>query len=165
MTTVHIEDSTPEGRWLLDLIKDHKSVTVEPEKKEAKTVGACPCRGCRAPRRVQRKIRRQNPRSIQAIMREVIVSPTVLGKLSDLVSYLRDDIKLSEEAAQAYRGQFVQFIMTCSAEINPPLGLFKRWCKLGYRCAVFEKHWVLAYQILDEGIIIQDMCHTAILKE
>ena len=40
MTTVHIEDSTPEGRWLLDLIKDHKSVTVEPEKKEAKTVGA-----------------------------------------------------------------------------------------------------------------------------
>ena len=92
-------------------------------------------------------------------MREVIVSPTVLGKLSDLVSYLRDDIKLSEEAAQAYRGQFVQFIMTC------PLCQFKRWCKLGYRCAVFEKHWVLAYQILDEGIIIQDMCHTAILKE
>ena len=40
MTTVHIEDSTPEGRWLLDLIKDHKSVTIEPKKKEAKTVGA-----------------------------------------------------------------------------------------------------------------------------
>ena len=40
MTTVHIEDSTPEGRWLLDLIKDRKSVTGEPEKKEAKTVGA-----------------------------------------------------------------------------------------------------------------------------
>ena len=37
MTTVHIEDSTPEGRWLLDLIK---SVTIEPKKKEAKTVGA-----------------------------------------------------------------------------------------------------------------------------
>ena len=94
-------------------------------------------------------------------MREVIVSPIVLGK----VSYLKDDIKLSEEAAQAYRGQFVQFIMTCSAEINHPLCQFKRWCKLGYRCAVFEKHWVLAYQILDEGIIIQDMCHTVILKE
>ena len=41
-------------------------------------------------------------------MREVIVSPTVLGKLSDLVSYLRDDIKLSEEAAQAYRGESVK---------------------------------------------------------
>lgn len=40
MTTVHIEDSTPEGRWLLDLIKDHKSVTIEPKKKETKTIGA-----------------------------------------------------------------------------------------------------------------------------
>ena len=38
-------------------------------------------------------------------------------------------------------------------------------CKLDYRCAVFEKHWVLAYQIFDECIIIQDMSHTAILKE
>ena len=42
-------------------------------------------------------------------MHDVIVSPTVLGKLSDLVSYLKDDIKLSEEAAQAYRSRFVQF--------------------------------------------------------
>ena len=40
MTTVHIEDSTPEGRWLLDLIKDHKSVTIEPKKQEAKHTDA-----------------------------------------------------------------------------------------------------------------------------
>lgn len=31
MTTVHIEDSTPEGRFLLDLIRNHKSVTIEPK--------------------------------------------------------------------------------------------------------------------------------------
>ncbi len=35
MTTVHIEDSTPEGRFLLDLIKNHKSVTVVPKESEA----------------------------------------------------------------------------------------------------------------------------------
>ena len=40
MTTVHIEDSTPEGRWLLDLIKDHKSVTIEPKKQKAKRADA-----------------------------------------------------------------------------------------------------------------------------
>ena len=34
MTTVHIEDSTPEGRFLLDLIRNHKSVTIEPKKSE-----------------------------------------------------------------------------------------------------------------------------------
>ena len=98
-------------------------------------------------------------------MRDIIVSATVLDKLSDLVSYLKDDIKLSEEAAQAYRGRIIEFIRTFSAEINHPLCRFKRWCKLGYRCAIFEKHWVLAYQIFDEGIIIQDMSHTLLLKE
>ena len=40
MTTVHIEDSTPEGRWLLDLIKDHKSVTVLASFFSGSTVGA-----------------------------------------------------------------------------------------------------------------------------
>ncbi|GHV02157.1 hypothetical protein FACS1894159_10820 [Bacteroidia bacterium] len=34
MTTVMIEDSTPEGKWLLELIKGHKSVTVVSEKKK-----------------------------------------------------------------------------------------------------------------------------------
>ena len=28
MTTVMIEDNSPEGKWLLNLIKNHKSVTV-----------------------------------------------------------------------------------------------------------------------------------------
>ena len=35
MPTVHFEDSTPEGRFLLDLIRNHKSVTIEPKKSEA----------------------------------------------------------------------------------------------------------------------------------
>ena len=98
-------------------------------------------------------------------MRKIIVSTTVLDKLSDLISYLKDEVKLSEEAAQVYRGRFISFIKTFSAEVNYPLCRFKRWCKLGYRCAVFEKHWILAYEICDEGIIIQDMSHTALLKE
>lgn len=98
-------------------------------------------------------------------MRDIIVSPSVLGKLSDLVTYLKDDIKLSENAAQSYRGRFIEFIRTFSAEINHPLCRFKRWCNLGYRCAVFEKDWIIAYEVVDAGIIVRDMCHTAILKE
>lgn len=35
MTTVRIEDSTPEGRFLLDLIRNHKSETIEPKESEA----------------------------------------------------------------------------------------------------------------------------------
>lgn len=42
MTTVHIEDSTPEGRFLLDLIRNRKSATIEPKESEtwAKVVAA-----------------------------------------------------------------------------------------------------------------------------
>ena len=63
----------------------------------------------------------------------------------------------SEDAAQAYRKRFIAYIQTFGAEVDHPLCRFRRWCKLGYRCAVFEKHWVLAYEVTDEGVIVQDM--------
>lgn len=40
MTTVHIEESTPEGRWQLDLFQDHKSMTIEPQIQQAKHADA-----------------------------------------------------------------------------------------------------------------------------
>lgn len=40
MTTVHIEDNTPEGRFLIDLIKNHKSVTIVPGDEKPKQAGA-----------------------------------------------------------------------------------------------------------------------------
>ncbi len=98
-------------------------------------------------------------------MRNIIASATVLEKLSDLVGYLKEDIHLSEDAAQAYRGRFIAYIQSFGAEVNHPPCRFKRWCKLGYRCAVFEKHWVLAYEITGEGVIVQDMSHTAALDD
>lgn len=50
MTHIMIEDSTPEGKWLLELIKGHKSVTVlEKEhasfKEAAKACNAVPVDG------------------------------------------------------------------------------------------------------------------------
>ncbi len=59
-----------------------------------------------------------------------------------------------------------QFVFSFADEtVKYPLCRFKRWCKLGYRCAVFEKHWVFAYEIFPEGIIIRDMSHTAALDD
>ncbi|WP_418992037.1 hypothetical protein [Alistipes sp.] len=40
MTTVHIEDNTPEGRFLIDLIKNHKSVTIVPDEEKPQQAGA-----------------------------------------------------------------------------------------------------------------------------
>ena len=36
---------------------------------------------------------------------------------------------------------------------------------LGYHCAVFEKDWVFAYEVFDEGVIVRDMANTALLAE
>ncbi|MFR1293915.1 MAG: hypothetical protein ACLSB7_17595 [Parabacteroides distasonis] len=90
MTTVHIEDSTPEGRWLLDLIKDHKSVTVEPEKKEAKTVGAWGAALAAGAVPSKSSTQDSTPKSKKHTSNNArgYCIPTVLGKLSDLVSYL-----------------------------------------------------------------------------
>ena len=40
MRTVYIEDNSPEGKWLFELIKDHKSVSYEPQKQEQASTGA-----------------------------------------------------------------------------------------------------------------------------
>ena len=98
-------------------------------------------------------------------MRSFIVSPTVTDKLSDLVAYLKDDLKLSEEASLAYYERFMTFIRSFGAEVDYPLCRFKRWRALGYRCTVFEKQWILAYEVVDEGVIVQDMSNAALLAE
>ena len=43
MTHIVIEDSTPEGKWLLELIRGHKSETVMDEKKKSLRDAAAEC--------------------------------------------------------------------------------------------------------------------------
>ena len=99
------------------------------------------------------------------MMREVIVSVQVLDKLSDIVIYLRDELKLSESAAMAYRERFITFIQSFCVKVDHPLCRFKKWRIYGYRCAVFEKNWILAYEVLEEGVIVRDLSHTSLLTE
>ena len=97
------------------------------------------------------------------MMREIIVSAEVLSMLSDVVDYLKNDLKMSEDAAMAYQKRFVKFIQSFGSNVDHPLCRFKRWQTLGYRCAVFEKQWVIAYEITPEGVIVRDMWNTALL--
>ena len=43
MTHIVIEDSTPERKWLLELIRDHKSVTIMDNKKKSFREAAAEC--------------------------------------------------------------------------------------------------------------------------
>ena len=98
-------------------------------------------------------------------MRKVAISNSVIGKIGILKSYLVSDLNLSEGAAMRRIDRISKFLSSLSAPVDYPLCRFKRWCVLGYRCAVFEKGWVFAYEILNGGIIVRDMSHTSLLAE
>ena len=96
-------------------------------------------------------------------MRKVAISNSVIGKIGILKSYLVSDLNLSESAAMRRIDRIGEFLSSLSAPVNYLLCRFKRWCALGYRCAVFEKDWIFAYEVLNGGIIIRDMSHTSVL--
>lgn len=120
------------------------------------------CNRCNDIGRVWHEVHRSSPSSIQIMARPIIVSTNVVDKLSDVVAYLKDDLKLSQEAALKYRDRFLDFIHLFKEVTFMPI---QKWCERGYRCAVFEKQWVIAYEIVDKGIIVQDISNTALLKE
>lgn len=96
-------------------------------------------------------------------MRKVKISGAVRDKIADLESYLIDDLKLSEEAALRRSDRVREFVSSLCNNADYPLCRFKKWQVLGYKCAVFEKSWVFAYEVFEDGIIVRDMSHTSLL--
>ncbi|GHV02159.1 hypothetical protein FACS1894159_10830 [Bacteroidia bacterium] len=81
-----------------------------------------------------------------------------------LIRILRYDPKLSKDAARKRSDDMRKFVRSLEAEADYALCRFKRWRVLGYRCAAFDKMWVFAYEIFDQGIIIRDMDNVALLR-
>lgn len=98
-------------------------------------------------------------------MRKVYVSDLVWDKVSELESYLLDELKLSEKVALQCSSEIKKFISLLSSPADYPLCRFKRWRILGYRCAIFKKDWIFAYEVFKQGVIVRDMCHAKLLKE
>ena len=98
-------------------------------------------------------------------MREVRVSGLVRVKIAKLESYLIDELKLSEEAALRRSARMRECVHAFRNAADYPLCRFKKWRVMGYKCAVFEKDWVFAYEIFEDGIIVRDMSHTSLLAE
>ena len=98
-------------------------------------------------------------------MRKVIISNTVRRKIIDLRTFLVVELKFSEEAAYKRADRMKIFLASLANPADYALCRFKKWRELGYRCAVFEKSWVFAYETFDDGVIVRDMSHTATLTE
>jgi hypothetical protein len=96
-------------------------------------------------------------------MREVRASDEVQNKIDNLEAYLIDKLKLSEEAALRRSARMREYVRSLASEADYPLCRFRKWRKLGYRCAVFDSDWVFAYEVFDDGVIVRDMSHTSLL--
>jgi hypothetical protein len=97
-------------------------------------------------------------------MRKVILAVAVKRKLDDLEAFLRDELKLSKEAAARRMDRIGERLYSLSVPGDSPLCRFRKWHELVYRCVSFEG-WVFAYEILSEGIIIRDMAHGKLLAD
>ena len=98
-------------------------------------------------------------------MREVYISEKVWDKISELETYLKVEFKFSKEAARKRSDRMRVFLKSLCAPADYALCRFKRWRTLGYRCVVFEKRWIFAYEDFEGGIIVQDMAHVTILYD
>ena len=98
-------------------------------------------------------------------MREVVISQIVQDKLDNLELFLKNELRLSKYAAKCRCDRMGEFLNSLRNEADYSLCRFKKWHMLGYRCVVFEKSWVFAYELFDEGVIIRDMSNVALLVE
>jgi len=98
-------------------------------------------------------------------MRKVIIPNNLWRKIGEIKDYLIDELKLSEIAAEDRINRMEDFVASLAMPADYALCRFKKWRELGYRCAVFEKSWVFAYEIFDDGVIVRDMAHATVLVE
>ena len=94
-------------------------------------------------------------------MRKVIISSSIWDKIREIKNYLIYELQLSEFAAEARINRMEEFVSSLSLPADYSSCRFTRWQMFGYRCAVFEKTWVFAYETFEDGVIVRDMAHTA----
>ena len=98
-------------------------------------------------------------------MRDVLLDRIVWDKISDLRTFLAVELKMSEEAAMSRMDRMGVFLVSLGAPVDYPPCRFKKWRMLHYHCAVFEKDWVFAYEVVPEGVIVRDMSNASLLIE
>jgi hypothetical protein len=92
------------------------------------------------------------------------MSPLAGEQIMSIAVYMADELLLSEQAIIRYTDRINVFIMSLSAPVNYQKCRFKAWRALGWRCMIFEKQWVIAYEDFTEGVIIRDIKHTKLMK-
>ncbi|MDR1671357.1 MAG: hypothetical protein LBR57_02450 [Alistipes sp.] len=98
-------------------------------------------------------------------MRRVVISRRVNQQIYELERYLQQDFHFSKQAARRRSGAIKRAIL----RLGNPFGeaalcRFRKWRDKGYRCVSFDG-WVFAYEIVQDGVAVQDMAHSSLLSD
>jgi plasmid stabilization system protein ParE len=98
-------------------------------------------------------------------MRKVIISRLVDEQLSEIERYLQHKLHFSKQAARRRSDKIRGSVLRLHNPVfDTALCRFRRWHVLGYRCISFDG-WVFAYEIVVDGVIVQDMAHSSVLAD
>ncbi|MDR0995373.1 MAG: hypothetical protein LBL81_03685 [Tannerella sp.] len=86
-------------------------------------------------------------------------------KIAELEYYLQTGIGMSKRAARRRCLRIESFLESLASPVDYAICRFRYWQETGWRCAVFEKDWVFAYEVFDGGVIVRDMSHVRRLSE
>jgi hypothetical protein len=95
-------------------------------------------------------------------MRDVVISPSVRDAIEELRLFLTIEHKMSRAAATARVKRIYASLAVLSGPIDTALCRYRRWRARGYRCLPVD-NWVFAYEIVVDGVVIQDMKHSKLI--
>jgi hypothetical protein len=97
-------------------------------------------------------------------MKPVEIADNVLKRLDELFNYIVNEYK-APETAHNYIEEINEFLQKLGGCFVLAKCRSKKWRKKGYLCTVFNHHWIFAYQIYDDRVIIHDMEYAANIKD
>ena len=90
------------------------------------------------------------------MIKPVEISDYVIERMNELFNHIVNEYK-APETAHRYIEEIHEFLRKLGGSFALAICRRKKWREKGYRCAVFKRCWIFAYQIYDDRVIIHDM--------
>jgi len=89
-------------------------------------------------------------------MKPVEIADNVLMRMDELFYHVVYEYK-APNTAHKYIEKINVFLKNLGGCFAYAICRRKKWREKGYRCAVFNRRWIFAYQIYDDRVIVHDM--------
>ena len=97
-------------------------------------------------------------------MKPVEIADNVTVRINELFNHIVHEYK-APDTAHGYIEEMYEFLQKLGGCFALAKCRRKKWSEKDYRCAVFKRCWIFAYQIYDDRVIIHDMEYAPNIKD